>query len=490
LEIRAGAWKFILFPAESAWSPLLNFQLSAIYNPSMQRFSIFIALALACALLGIAAEAQDTSRPPIANKQPQNDKKTSPKQPAAKPLSPAEELQQAISDAGNDRAQLVKNLKGYLEKFPEAAERPQIYRALVEACMQFKDDACATDFAERIVALTPDDNSMTLLAVQLLDRKGDPAALRRAVTYVTRVHDSVKSTPISEKSPRVSVEDWDGQKKRDQSALLALRAKLEGRLKDTAAARKDYEESYALQPNATAALKLGELEELAKNYDGAATQYARAFALSDSAAKSGSRGEVRQKLGNAWRLAHGSEAGLGDFLLRTIDGVTAVAVAPRPPRNDGVKDPFAFVLRRAPDGAAYPVAPLKGKILVINFWATWCSPCHVLEPIYEKLAARNAANSELIFLSANCDEDESLVGPYLAERHSRTAEVFADRLEELFNVDSFPTLLVLDAAGKVTFRANGFDPETIESELNAAIRRALAGANAGTQKSGTVSNPS
>src|SRR5262249_45659251 len=156
--------------------------------------------------------------------------------------------------------------KTYLEKYPEAPQRPQIYRALVEACMQFKDDACAADYAERIVALTPDDTSMTLLAVQLLERSGDNASLRRAVTYVTRLAESVKNTPVSEKPPRVSLEEWQTQKSRDESALLALRGRLEGRLNDTAAARKDYEASYALQPNAGAALKLGELNELAKNY--------------------------------------------------------------------------------------------------------------------------------------------------------------------------------------------------------------------------------
>ena len=450
----------------------------------MQRLAIPVLLLCSCGGVAAASPSQDdSSSSHSANQQSPNEKRSGSKQNAAKAPSPAEELQKAIGDAGNDRGELVKNLKAFLVKYPEAQERPQIYRALVEACMQFKDDVCATDYAERIVALTPDDTSMTLLAVQLMERNGDRAALRRAVTYVTRVNDSVKATPVSEKSPRVSLEDWESQKQRDESALLALRGRLEGRLNDTAAARKDYEESYALQANAGAALKLGELDELAKNYEEAATQYARAFALSDVAGKPRNRKEIRDKLGNVWRLGHGgSEAGLGDFLLKTIDGVTAAAAPPHPVRNDGVKDPFAFVLRRAPDGTAYPVAPLKGKVVVINFWATWCGPCHALEPIYENLAVRNAGNPELIFLSANCDEDESLVGPYLAERHSKTTEVFADRLDDLFGVASFPTVLILDASGKVAFRANGFDPESIESDLSLAIRRATG---TGAAKSGT-----
>src|SRR5262245_34956919 len=263
----------------------------------MPRLVIFVLLLCSCAGVASARQGQNGSfgaHP--ANKQSPSEKRNGSKQNATKAPSQAEELQMAISDAGNDRGELVKNLKAFLAKYPEAQERPQIYRALVEACMQFKDDPCAMDYAERIVALTPDDTSMTLLAVQLLERNGDQAALRRAVTYVTRVNDSVRSTPISDKSPRVSLEEWEEQQKRDEYELLGRRGRLEGRLNERTTARTDYEASYALQPNATAAMKLGELEELAKNYDGAAMHYARAFALSESETKSGSRREIREKL--------------------------------------------------------------------------------------------------------------------------------------------------------------------------------------------------
>jgi hypothetical protein len=61
--------------------------------------------------------AQSSSNTPATNGKPTSaEKKAAQKQAAAKPLSPAEELQKAISDAGNDRAALVKNLQAYLEK--------------------------------------------------------------------------------------------------------------------------------------------------------------------------------------------------------------------------------------------------------------------------------------------------------------------------------------------------------------------------------------
>jgi thiol-disulfide isomerase/thioredoxin len=440
-----------------------------------RRRHIGACLCTAAFLFSAAPDAQ-TSQNALrrSGKRASAEKQSTAKQNPGKPTSPQEELQKAISDAGNDRAALVKNLQVFLGKYPDSPERPQIYRALVEACTQFHDDACATNYAERIVSLTPDDVSMTLLAIQLLEKTGDAAALRRAVTYATRVFDSVHGTPIAEKSPRVSIEEWESQKKRDESAVLVMRGRLEGRLNDSQAARRDYQASYALQANSAAALKLGELDELAKDYDSAATQYARAFALSDSSSKSASLRDIRQKLGNAWRLAHGGDAGLGDFLLKTIDDVTAHSAILRAKRNEGVKDPFAFVVRKAPGGADQPVAAQKGKVLVINFWATWCGPCHALEPIYEKLAGHYAGNTDVVFFSANCDEDESLVAPYLAERKPHSSEIFADGLDELFAVESFPTVLILDQSGKVVFRANGFDPDTIEQELANAVQQATA----------------
>jgi thiol-disulfide isomerase/thioredoxin len=155
-----------------------------------------------------------------------------------------------------------------------------------------------------------------------------------------------------------------------------------------------------------------------------------------------------------------------------VDEVTASTSAPREHRNANAQDPFALVLRKAPDDAAFPLAAQKGKVLVINFWATWCGPCQALEPIYEKLARQYAGDSGLSFLSANCDEDESLVASYLADRKPHSTEVFSDGLDELFGVAAFPTLVILDRSGRVVFRQSGFDPRTVERDLDVAIQKA------------------
>src|SRR5467141_2345979 len=202
--------------------------------------------------------------------------KVSPKQPASEEL-----LQQAINNAGNDRAALVRNLEAYLKEYPDSRQRPQIYRALVEACLQLRDNTRAAAYAERLVALSPDDISMTILTIQLLEGNGDEAALRRATNYAPRGLEFVEHNSSGEKPTKISQDHWAMERKRDRMSMLALRGRLELKLRDTVAAQKDFEASYAILPGATAAEQLGEIAEMKKDLNGAIQQYARASAWAD-----------------------------------------------------------------------------------------------------------------------------------------------------------------------------------------------------------------
>ena len=452
---------------------------------TFQRFSpcvisILFLWAMASSVRGQAPEQDEKSQNPSS-------KVAASKQAAsAKKPSPEEELQQAISKSGNDRAALVQNLEAFLKEYPDSRQRPQIYRALVEASLQLRDNARAAAYAERLVALSPDDISMTILTIQLLEQNGDEAALRRATNYATRVLEFVERSSSGEKSPKISQEGWAMEKKRDRTSVLTMRGRLELNLKDTVAAQKDFEASYAILPSATAAEQLGEIAELKKDSNGAIQQYARAFALADATNGTVSHREIRQKLGNVWRLSRGSDVGLGEYLLLTYDEVSRASIAAKPKKNADARELADFTLRKAPEGTAFPLKDAKGKVLVVNFWATWCGPCRALEPLFARVAADFQANREVIFLAANCDEDESLVQGYLENDKPRTPVVFADGLDRFFTVNSFPTVMVIDRAGKIAYRSDGFEPDTFESNLAAAVRRALAPPGA----SSSVGNPS
>jgi thiol-disulfide isomerase/thioredoxin len=435
----------------------------------------------AAPLLLLLAPAMRASSPQN-NTQSAAPKSTNKQSPQQKPPSPDEELQQAIDNAGNDRAALVRNLEAFLKKYPEAPQRVRIYRALVEATLQLRDTTHAADYAERIVALTPGDMSMTVLAIQLLERNGDEAALRRAINYSTRVLEYIDHGN-DEKSPKISQEDWQASKNHDRMTLLALRGRLYLKLHDTGKAQKDFEDSYSLDPSAGAAEKLGEIAEMNKDLPHAIQQYARAFTLAD-VKNAANRREIRQKLGNVWRLAHGSEDGLGEYILHTYDEVTMTSSPAKAnsARNAGAKEPFEFTLRRVPDGSALPLSGEKGKVLVVNFWATWCGPCRALEPVFDRVAIDFHQNHDVLFLAADCDEDETLVPPYVKEVKPQTTVVFADGLDRLFAINSFPTVVIIDRTGKIAYRTEGYGDEVeFQQSLTSAVRQALE-ANAASLK--------
>ena len=116
----------------------------------------------------------------------------------------------------------------------------------------------------------------------------------------------------------------------------------------------------------------------------------------------------------------------------------------------------------------------KGKAYIVEFWATWCGPCREWEPQFERVAGHFAGQeSEVVFFEINCDEDETLVGPYLAEEQPKTSVLFADGLDQLLRVNSFPTTVILDRTGKIAYRTEGFDPDSADKALIEAITRTL-----------------
>ncbi len=392
---------------------------------------------------------------------------------------PEIELQKAVDSAGNDRAALVHNLKDYLRRFPDAPRKASVYRALVESCEQLQDRACALDYTERLVAVSPDDTEMMMMAVALLQEQGDDASLTRASGYVSRVLDRVEKSAAADRPARTSLEDWRAQHDDVRSGLYYVRGNIEKTQKNYDAATKDLQTSYSVVPNALAAQSLGEIAELRHDTQTAVEEYTLAFVLPESGpAGKVDRRDVRQSLGNVWRMTHPSEAGLGEAILASYDRLNLPAPkVPASERNKDAKDAFGFVLRRL-DGTPESLAAVKGKVVVLSFWATWCGPCREVEPGVSQVAESYAGNTGVVFYAVNTDEDASQVAPFVAHEKWKMPVVFADGLDDFLNVASLPTLMVLDRSGTISYRADGLDPDTFPASLITAIQNALGAAPA------------
>jgi cytochrome c biogenesis protein CcmG/thiol:disulfide interchange protein DsbE len=435
----------------------------------------FLLLAFGVFFGGARCARGQNAAPPAGTAKPPSDAISK------KDADPETELQKTIADAGNDRGALVRNLERYLQRFPDAPRKAAVIRALVESCEQVQDDACALKYSEELIALRPDDSEIMMLAVGLLQKAGDEGSLTRAAGYVSRVLDRIEKTTVAEKPARVSLVEWQEHHDELRAALYNLRGQIEKSQHDDAAAEKDLRMSYSVRPNAVAAEQLGEIAEMRRDYATAAQEYLLAFVLpEDGPVGKVNRREVRKRLGNVWRQLHGGEQGLGEAVLAQYDLLGAAAAgsaaAANPAAgNKNAKDAYAFVLRKM-DGSAVPLSPLRGKVLVLSFWATWCGPCRELEPQFVQVAKNYAGNADIVFYAVNTDEDESLVAPFLSHEKWDVPVVYADGLDDFVKVQSLPTVLILDRAGKITYRVNGYPPEGFAENLTNAIQAAVGSA--------------
>ena len=111
------------------------------------------------------------------------------------------------------------------------------------------------------------------------------------------------------------------------------------------------------------------------------------------------------------------------------------------------------------EGKEWTLSALKGKVVLVNFWATWCPPCRKEMPDLETLSRRYAGKG-LVVLSIS-DEEPSKVVPWIKE-HNITYPILLDpgrRANEAFHIDSLPQSFVFNREGKLA--AESIDMRTM-----------------------------
>lgn len=100
---------------------------------------------------------------------------------------------------------------------------------------------------------------------------------------------------------------------------------------------------------------------------------------------------------------------------------------------------------------------LKGKVVLVDFWASWCVPCAESFPALEELHQRYKDRG-LVILAVNTDEERAKMEKFL-KKHPVTFAVVRDAGQKLVaqaDVSTMPTSFLVDAEGKVRFIHAGF----------------------------------
>ncbi len=436
----------------------------------MIALSLFIVPAFALAQVAGETKADKQGQPGSAKPQSNDSSKDS-----------DEELRRAIQSSGGSETEIITNLEGYLKKYPNSGRRDEIEGELYKISVKLRDRNRAIIYAEKLVVRDEDNiEALTNLITMLRERKnGDD--LNKAVTYaddlIKRFEHLVSTRP---KPKRISSAQWQDRKEHGIASIYLLRGKVHADLGADDKARSDLVKSYKSARLADTAVALGELYERRKSVDEAIDYYLQGFAISLNTEDKVDLKSLRTKLGRLYSTRTGSEAGLGDRLLKAHDAYLKereerLAKLDPPNLNTGVGDPLKFTLTKL-DGSPLKLDDHRGKVIVMNFWATWCGPCLTEMPLFEKTIAKYKNDKDVVFLAITTDEDRELVVPFLKQYKFNLPVAYAEYLNDHFAISSIPTTIILDSKGGISFRQAGFNPredfvETLSEKIEDAKKR-------------------
>lgn len=129
------------------------------------------------------------------------------------------------------------------------------------------------------------------------------------------------------------------------------------------------------------------------------------------------------------------------------------------------------------EGREVRLADYKGKVVLLNFWATWCAPCVKELPSLARLQAKQGDDG-LVVMAVNLDRKKGdlSIEDALKEYGADTLEPYADANQKLmraFRIAGLPTTILIDREGREIGRREG-EAEWDSAEAIAAIEQAAA----------------
>lgn len=122
-------------------------------------------------------------------------------------------------------------------------------------------------------------------------------------------------------------------------------------------------------------------------------------------------------------------------------------------------------------GETISLKELSGRVVVMDFWATWCPPCRASVPELKELT-KKYSRQKLVLISVSADKDDAAWREFVAKKNMDWIQYRdADgQVLKAFSIHSFPTYLVIDGDGIIKRRFSGMNPqETVVHKLKATL---------------------
>ncbi len=170
-------------------------------------------------------------------------------------------------------------------------------------------------------------------------------------------------------------------------------------------------------------------------------------------------------------ISHRSLAPTGVLLAAVL-----LAFAPRPSfaANTAFRtSPAPAISVKDREGNVHNLSEFKGRVVLVDFWASWCAPCKVSFPALDSLH-EEFHDAGLDVVAINVDEDTKSAREFLSGKSPSMTVLFdpKGRSPEAFKVEGMPSSFLIDRDGNVRFRHMGFTDQT-RSDFRREIKMLL-----------------
>ena len=162
-------------------------------------------------------------------------------------------------------------------------------------------------------------------------------------------------------------------------------------------------------------------------------------------------------------LAHATRA--------LVSGSLLLAATARADISQGIAPDFTL---KSHNGENLRLSELRGEVVMINFWASWCGPCRQEMPLLEELYSEYQPLGFTI-LGVNVEEDSSKAKAMLSEIPVSFPVLFDNRsqVSKLYDVVAMPSTILVDRDGNVRYLHHGYKPgyeQTYQEQVRTLIR--------------------